>query len=838
MLLEPVLPTLPLFDPPISASNLPSVDRQAFHSYSRIFHDAQRYTNTGPAASILERRLAEFHDAEHCVVMASGFWALVVAARAVARPGRRYVVMPSLTYRRMGDAMAWAGLIPRFCEVDPETLAMSTDSTWPFLDDDVALVLGVHPMVNCCDVAGLQTMAREAQVPLLMDAVESPYEVLDGRRVGSFDFPEVFSLHASKMLSGMEGGYITTNDAELAERLRLMRGFGFNGQDNVELFGVNAKLNEIHAAYALACLDGLEAQVPGHRARYETYQRELASVEGLRLVEYDAGVRPSYRQIVVEIQEGWPHSRAATLAALNSEGALARPYYSPALHQKPTGYPCDVRDLPVTDRLAGRFMLMPSGQRVTQGHVERLVGYLSALSQISPEELPAAPAPVGPSAPAVVDHASGGEPPEFRMGQARSPRSGSFFHDGADEGGRTGGTGTVRRTGSAISGGQPAFERPVPVGQLYFPEWPVYEAMMDGILDRGWYTNHGPLARQAEEQLAALYGVRHSVTVTNATIGIMAAVTALGIRGPVIVPAFTFAATAQALTWAGLPVLFCDVDPDTHHVTPESLSRALARSPKGCRPDAVLAVNLWGGAADGAALEDFCAEHELQLIFDSAHGSGTKVAGIPLGGRGRAEIFSFHATKILSASEGGVVCTNDDKLAERIRNVRSSYGVRHPVPVPVTLNGRFSEAQAAILLHSVADLPRRISRNKEILETYRRSLASVPGLGVLEPGPGVESNCSYAVVDVDAATFGLSRDQLVEVLRAENVLARRYFHPGVHLTPPYNESPQEPLPVTADLCERVLQLPLGALVSNADAERIAAVIEAAHRRASALVTEG
>lgn len=809
-----------LFSPPISASNLPAVNMGSFLAYSRVFYEARRYTNSGPVVSMLEQRLADFHKVDHCIAVSSGFWGLALAARALtegspdrglrSHTSRRRVVMPSLTYRRMADAMWWAGLVPRFCEVDERSLAISADSARPFMDGDVALLLGVHPMVGCCDVVGLEKLAADAGVPLLIDSVESPYEVVPGtgqlgRRTGTFGSAEVFSLHASKLVSAMEGGYITTNDPDLAERLALARAFGFDVPDNVRCLGANAKMNEIHAAYAMACLDHLEEQIPHHLANYEAYRSGLSVVDGLRVVAYDNATRPSYRQIVVEILATWPLTRAQTLEALHAEGALARPYYSPALHQKPAGYPRDVKPLPVTEALSERFILMPSGGRVTVEDVRRLCELLAAVAAKARASSPRPGAPQDRSTAdrALNSHHGAGRP------IARAPLD------------------------LAAKDNSLAFDRPLPVGQLWFPEWGEYEARMRGIVERGWYTNHGPLAELAEERLSEFYGVRNAIVFTNATVGIMALAVALGLRGPVIVPSFTFAATAQALTWAGLDVVFCDVDESTHQVTDETVSACLDSCRERARPDAVLAVNLWGGACDVDGLEALCYREGLHLVFDSAHASGTVLGGRRLGGRGKAEVFSFHATKILSATEGGAVCTDDDELAERLRNVRSSYGTRRAVPVPTTLNGRFSEAQAAILLHSLADFDRRVAHNKEVIQGYKSALADVEGIKVVEPTAGVVSNYSYAVLDV-GPYYPLSRDGLLKALRSENVLARRYFYPGVHRTPPYLGRNYGDLTTTTKLCERVLQLPVGALVAKGAAEHVAAIVAAAGRHAPAM----
>lgn len=302
----------PPFPRPKSIGSLaqPSFDR--FMGYSRVFFDAHRYSNDGPSSRLLETRLAEFHHTTRCVTFSSAFWGLAVAMRCLALPGKTEAVMPSLTYRRLAEIAVLGGLIPRFCDVDRAALAQTAETVAPCVTEDTALIVGVHPTVNCCDAPGLERLSERTGIPLLLDSVESTYETCAGRKVGSFGRAEGFSLHASKLINGFEGGYITTNDDDLADRLRYMRGFGFAAEDSVIEFGINAKLNEVHAAMALASLDELEALVARNRARYETYRRGLATIPGVSVREFDLQERCSFKNILVDSSQsslrGRPYS--------------------------------------------------------------------------------------------------------------------------------------------------------------------------------------------------------------------------------------------------------------------------------------------------------------------------------------------------------------------------------------------------------------------------------------------------------------------------------------------------------------------------------------------------
>jgi dTDP-4-amino-4,6-dideoxygalactose transaminase len=366
---------------PKSTSNLVQPDFEKFMGYSKLFFEQHQYTNNGPNVKLLEQRLAAFHQTEYCVTFCSGFWAIALSISALALKGKTEIVMPSLTYRRMADIAAWVNLKPHFCEVEATTLAMSAATVRPCINENTALILGVHPIVNCCDIDGLVALAKEKNIPLLFDSVESVYESTAGGKVGGFGSAEAFSLHASKLLNGFEGGYITTDDASLAKQLALMRGFGFGGVDNIVVSGgMNAKLNEIHAAMTLASLDGLDEQVERNRQRYYTYRRLLATIPGIRLLEFDEHHQTAYKNILVELLDEWPLTRADTNNILNSEKILARAYYSPPLHRKPMAYGYVPANLPVTDKLSENFLNLPCGHLVNNDDITDIVEILRFIS--------------------------------------------------------------------------------------------------------------------------------------------------------------------------------------------------------------------------------------------------------------------------------------------------------------------------------------------------------------------------------------------------------------------------------------------------------------------------
>jgi dTDP-4-amino-4,6-dideoxygalactose transaminase len=370
----------------------------------------------------------------------------------------------------------------------------------------------------------------------------------------------------------------------------------------------------------------------------------------------------------------------------------------------------------------------------------------------------------------------------------------------------------------ALFGAQPLFDKPLPIGQLYFPSWQRYEAACRGIFERQYYNNNGPLLGEFEDKLRLFLKVKHAICVTNATLGLMITADAMQLTGKVIVPAFTFIASVESISWAGLEPVFCDIHPETHQIDIGKIEALID-------PDvsAIMGVNLWGGSCLPKELVELAKAHGLKLYFDSAHAFGSTVDGVPIGNFGDAEVFSFHATKVLNAMEGGCICTNNDELAARLRSMRPSYGSEKPVSIVRVANARMSEAQAAVGLMSLEDFPANQKNNAALFELYQAQIASVPGLRLLAPSGVSFSNYQYAVCMVDEGEFGISRDLLIKLLKAENVLARRYFYPGAHRSVPYDqEFPQfvESLPNTDAVCASEIQFPIDTLVTSSGIEKI------------------
>jgi dTDP-4-amino-4,6-dideoxygalactose transaminase len=383
----------------------------------------------------------------------------------------------------------------------------------------------------------------------------------------------------------------------------------------------------------------------------------------------------------------------------------------------------------------------------------------------------------------------------------------------------------------AVFGGEPAFDRPLHVGRPNIGDRAALHARIDEALDRRILSNGGPLVRELEERTATALGVRHAIAVTNATVGLQVAAKALDLQRHVIVPSFTFVATAHALDWIGLEPVFGDIEAERMTLDAEAIEPLIDGS-----TSAIVATHLWGRSADVEGLAALADRHDLRLIFDAAHAYGCVRDGRPVGGFGDAEVFSFHATKFVNAFEGGLISTNDDELAQRMRELRNFGFAGWDNTVSGGTNAKMHEVSAAMALTSLDHIDTILAVNRRNHRLYQEHLADVDGLLVTPPDERGDCNEQHVVVRVDSDA-AMSRDLLQAVLNAENVLVRRYFYPGCHRLVPYSErSRQDRLPVTELVADEVLVLPTGTAIEPDDIAVISDLIRFSMRHAGAIST--
>ena len=384
---------------------------------------------------------------------------------------------------------------------------------------------------------------------------------------------------------------------------------------------------------------------------------------------------------------------------------------------------------------------------------------------------------------------------------------------------------TIRtRADLAINGAAPAFDELLHVGRPNMGDRAAFMEMAGDIFDRRWLSNNGPLVQEFEAEVARHLGVKHCVAMCNGTIALEIAIRALGLDGEVIVPSYTFVATAHALQWQGITPVFADVDPATHTLSPAAVRRMITP-----RTSGIIGVHLWGRGAPVDALQEIADEHGLKLMFDAAHAFSCTHQGRMIGSFGECEVLSFHATKFFNSFEGGAVVTNDDQLAEAIRLMRNFGFVDLDKVIHPGTNGKMIEIAAAMGLVNMRSLDQVIAANRANYLAYREAMRGIDGVRVLEYNAQERNNYQYVVLEV-AADCAVGRDALVDALRAENVMARRYFWPGCHKMEPYRSLFPHAglvLPDTEAVAASVIVLPTGQTMTPDMVATVAQIIRTA-----------
>jgi dTDP-4-amino-4,6-dideoxygalactose transaminase len=381
-------------------------------------------------------------------------------------------------------------------------------------------------------------------------------------------------------------------------------------------------------------------------------------------------------------------------------------------------------------------------------------------------------------------------------------------------------------TQPAILGGRSIFDSKIPMVRPVLPSFEEMEEGIRHILSSGMVTR-GRYLDAFEKAAAEHLGVRHAIAVSSCTSGLMLSYQGLGLTGEVIVPSFTFMATVSALAWCSLKPVFAEINPDSTTLDPGDVEAVITPE-----TSAIVAVHNFGAPADIQGLEEVARRHNLRLVFDAAHGFGALHQGVPVGGQGDAQVFSMSPTKLLITGEGGLVSTNNDELAARIR-IGREYGNDGSYDSAFHgLNARMPEFNALMGYHSLQNLENAARSRNQTADHFSRELGKLPGIGFQAIMPGDRSSYREFSVTVDEEAFGLSRDQLALALAAENVDSRKYYDPPVHCHTAYRQHHNgRPLPKTEWLASHSLSLPMWSRMEEEVVQGICDAFTRAHTHA-------
>lgn len=357
----------------------------------------------------------------------------------------------------------------------------------------------------------------------------------------------------------------------------------------------------------------------------------------------------------------------------------------------------------------------------------------------------------------------------------------------------------------AIHGGPPAFSERFPFIRPLLP--PLAEVLS---YYKAAYTNrlvtNGDCVARFECAAAEVLGAKYCVAVSSCTSGLTLVLRGLGLLGEVILPSFTFFATGHAVRWNGLSPVFADCHPKSWTIDPADVERQITS-----RTSAILAVHLYGNPCNIEALTEIATRRGLKLVFDAAHAFGSRCLGRPVGQFGDAEVFSLSPTKLLVAGEGGLVATNDATLAKALRALRNYGDAGSYDPEWLGANARMSEFNAALGLAGLPMLDAKIRRRAAIAQRYTDALSGLPGLSFQHVAKQDLATFKDFSVHITPSEFGLSRNQIGQMLLAENIETRKYFYPPLHrqkLYRSYHDPRRGHLPETERISGGILSLPI------------------------------
>lgn len=359
---------------------------------------------------------------------------------------------------------------------------------------------------------------------------------------------------------------------------------------------------------------------------------------------------------------------------------------------------------------------------------------------------------------------------------------------------------------------------------------PLEEEWVLKALRSGWVAPLGPMVDAFESEMAERIGVAHAVALSSGTAALHLALLSLGVgHGDVVITStMTFAATANAIVYTGAEPFFIDVLPETGNMDPEALDRALSRlMSAGERVKAVVPVDLLGKAADYTALEPIISAYEIPMVCDAAEALGATHAGQPAGSFGRASILSFNGNKIMTTSGGGMLLTDDEAIATKVRYLATQ--ARQPVQwyehQDIGYNYRMSNLLAAVGRAQLLRLDAMLDRRRALRNRYKAFFTDVPGVSVFGVSEDEMDNSWLTSILVDRKTAGFSPIDLSSSLKLSSIESRPLWKP-MHLQPVFSSARCEMTGVAQHLYTIGLTLPSGSVISDHDRERVFSQLEA------------
>jgi dTDP-4-amino-4,6-dideoxygalactose transaminase len=361
-------------------------------------------------------------------------------------------------------------------------------------------------------------------------------------------------------------------------------------------------------------------------------------------------------------------------------------------------------------------------------------------------------------------------------------------------------------------------DKKIYVTQPAMPPLEEFTEYLKQIWDNKVLTNNGPFHKQFEKELADYLDVKYLSLFSNGTLALVTALQALRITGEVITTPFSFVATTHSLWWNNIKPVFVDIEPDYFNLDPDKVESAITP-----QTTAIMPVHVYGNPCNLDRLQQIADTYGLKLIYDAAHAFGVKINGNSILNFGDISVLSFHATKVFNTVEGGAIICHDERTKKRIDFLKN-FGFANEVTVVAPgINAKMNELQAAYGLLQLKYVDGYISRRRKIAESYRQRLNGAKGVYFFKERPDLYQCYPYFPVLIDAQEFGITRNELYEKFKAQNIFGRRYFYPLISQFPTYKGLPSalpENLPIATKVAEQVICLPMYSDLNDKDLDRI------------------
>jgi len=350
------------------------------------------------------------------------------------------------------------------------------------------------------------------------------------------------------------------------------------------------------------------------------------------------------------------------------------------------------------------------------------------------------------------------------------------------------------------------------------PDLEEFTRSLEQIWKNRWITNNGPFHQQLEQDLQDYLKVDYLSLFTNGTLPLITALQALQVEGEVITTPFSFVATTHSLWWNGIKPVFVDIDPYTCNLDPDKIEAAITP-----RTSAIMPVHVYGIPCDTERIQQIADRHGLKVIYDAAHAFGVEVNGKSLLKAGDLSTLSFHATKIYNTIEGGAMVMHDKKTKEHIDQLKNFGFIGETEVIAPGINSKMDEMRAAYGIINLKQVDKAIAMRRKIALLYREHLRDIPGISWIDDMPGVKHNYAYFPIFVDADEYGMTRDELYEKMKKQNVFGRRYFYPLISNLSIYNHlESADPanLPIANQKANTVICLPMYVGLTEQQIEKI------------------